>query len=199
MPPRKKKVAKKEEKKAKEEEDKEEFLSKYAEILEKRVNGNSPYRTNINHYSYVEIDGVSVDFWVEKETDNTYSFFITVVDDIIKKNDFNSIILLQIKDFKDIRSLLQQIEIVKRDYKLIEHNILSPEDIEYVRMQRTFFQIPTDKNCSVCFESTNEYTICRHPICFHCRYKCVSSNINACPICRENNLKRFPNELTNLD
>ena len=192
MPPRKKKLTE-------EEKEKEEFLSKYAEILEKRVNGNFPHHTNINHYSYVEIDGVSVDFWVEKETDNTYSFSITVVDNIIKKNNLDIIILLQLKDFKDIRTLLQQIEIVKRDYKLIEHNILSPEDIEYIRMQRTFFPIPTDKNCSVCYESTNEYTICRHPICFRCRYKCISSNMNACPICRENNLKRFPNELTNLD
>ena len=111
----------------------------------------------------------------------------------------NHIILLERKDFSTITDLLKTIKIVKRDYKLINHDFLSPESVEYVNLQRIFFPIPTDKNCSVCYEFTTEYTVCRHPICFRCRYKCIESNKQTCPICREGKLKRFPNELAYLD
>lgn len=35
------------------------------------------------------------------------------------------------------------------------------------------------EECSVCFEDTNFKTVCKHPICIHCKKKLI-----LCPICR---------------
>ena len=200
------KEEKEKEEKEKETEEEKALFSKYAKLTENLLNKDE-YRhgTYINYYSYTEIDELPVDILVKKIKDDytdkyTYGFLITIKNNIIFLDETtNHIILLELKDFSTITDLLNTIKFVKRDYKLIEHDFLSPESVEYVNMQRIFFPIPTDKNCSVCYEFTSEYTVCRHPICFRCRYKCIASNKKTCPICREGELERFPNELTYLD
>ena len=186
-----------------EEESEEEkaFLSKYAKRIKKLLNTQHQTGTHINAFTYTEIDGLPVDILVRKEKEKqTYMFIIRIKNNIIfLDKNATQINLLEWNEFRTITDLLKTIKIVKRDYKLIEHTILSPQEIEYMKMQRIFFPIPTDKNCSVCYEFTSEYTVCCHPICFRCRYKCIASNKKTCPICREGKLERFPSELTYLD
>jgi hypothetical protein len=182
-------------------EEEEAFAKRIEKLISKEHARNG---TNINYHSYIEIDGLPVDIFVKKEEKNkehTYKFSITIAGNIIclDKPTTKQLHLLVWDEFDTVQEVLKQIKIVKRDYKLIDHYLLSPSEIKYVNMQRTFFQIPTDNHCSVCNLPTKEYTICRHPICFRCRYKCIVSNNHTCPICRTGELKRFPNELIILD
>ena len=192
MPPKKNKLIKEKEKK--------ELLSTFVENIEELLNTQHRNGTYITCYTYVEIDGLPVDISIEKENEgkNVYTFKIKIVNNTIFLDDTTTkdeILLLSWTGFNTIESILEKIEIVKKDYKLVDHHILSPKDIEDLKIKRTLFPIPTDKNCSVCNETTIEYTVCKHPICFRCRYNCIATNIHTCPICNFGKLNRFPNEL----
>jgi len=169
---------------------------------------------NICNDSYVEIDGIPVDiFIIKKKISYNYKYNCKIIiknsliflnndadvddeDEEDKDEEIEGVILFERTAYTDIRTLLEDIEVFKT-YKFIDHKLLYPEDMEYIIMQRSFFPIPVDKNCSVCYEPTNEYTVCKHPICFRCRYSCIVSKNVTCPICRKGKLERFPDELMN--
>ena len=183
--------------------EKEELISIFAKNIEQLINNHHTDGTYINTYSYVEIDGLPVDILIQKDFDaNKYTFKIKITNNIIFLNNNNNnnneddeIILILWTGFNNIQNILEKIEIIKKNYKLVEHSLLSPEEIEKLNITRSFFPIPSDKKCSVCHKSTIEYTVCKHPICFRCRYNCIASNKDTCPICNLGKLNRFPNEL----
>ena len=82
---------------------------------------------------------------------------------------------------------------MKKSYKLIEHELMSPDKIQFVKTQRRIYPLSPDKICTI------EYTVCNHPICFRCRYTCIISDNIMCPICRDGELKVFPTELASED
>jgi len=102
-------------------------------------------------------------------------------------------------EFKTVLSILEHIDDVKNNYKLIDCELKSPNNTKFIKLQRKIYPIPTDKNCSVCYEPTTEYTVCKHPICFRCRHTCIMSNNLVCPICRDGELRVFPTELSYED
>jgi len=180
--------------------DETELFSTFAENIEKLLDTEHRSSTHITCHTYVEIDGLPVDILVEKENKgkNVYRFKIKIVNNTIFLDDDNTddkLYLFTSFEFNSIVTILERIEIVKRDYKFIDHNILSPKQIENINIKRIFFPIPSDKNCSVCNEPTIEYTVCKHPICFRCRYNSIATNKHTCPICNFWKLNRFPNEL----
>jgi len=212
------KLSKEEEEKKEEENEKEkkkeQLLTTFSENI-KNVIDDYNYETGINicSDSYVEIDGIPVDiFIIKKKISYPYKFNCKIIiknsliflnndadvddEEEDKEEETEGVILFERTGYTDIRTLLEDVEVFKT-YKFIDHKLLYPEDMEYIMMQRSFFPIPVDKNCSVCYEPTNEYTVCKHPICFRCRYACIVSKNDTCPICRKGKLKRFPDELMN--
>jgi hypothetical protein len=178
--------------------DKTKLISTFAENIEQLLDSQHRNGTYINCYSYVEIDGLPVDILISKENNGKYTFKIKIVNNTIFLDDDNKndeLFLFTSFEFNNIETILEQIEIVKKDHTFLDHDIISPKQIENIKIQRTFFPIPTDKNCSVCNEPTVEYTVCKHPICFRCRYNCIATNKHTCPICNFGKLNRFPNEL----
>jgi len=167
-------------------------ISNFAEFIEIKLaeKKNKSIFLNITHHTYVVIDEIQVKIYVKKEN-NVYeycisSFFI---------GDDDSIDLLEKDGFSTLLELLTDIEEVKKTYRLLEHKLLSPNDFEFAKLQRVIYPLNMDNLCSVCYEPTIEYTICKHPICFKCREKCIQSNNSKCPICRETELSKFPDAL----
>jgi hypothetical protein len=194
MPPKKKKII-----------DKEEVISTFAENIEQLLDTEHRDGTYITCYSYVEIDGLPVDILIEKKNKGRYKdvylLKMKIVNNAIfldnNDNKEEELLLLKSNEINTIEHVLEYIEEIKKDYKLVDHSIFSPTQIENLNIKRTFFPIPADKYCSVCNEPTIEYTVCKHPICFRCRYACIVSKNDTCPICRKGKLKRFPDELMN--
>ena len=58
--------------------------------------------------------------------------------------------------------------------------------------QNKLFNISFDK-CCICYNNTNENTLCNHTVCIHCREKMISNNKLECPICRKSNIIKFFN------
>ena len=177
-------------------------LQEYAKMIDKEINDLKPPYTyiNINYFSYIEIDGIPVRIYVGKEKyKKTYKFLIVVEQSVIESEDTRrknrDIVLYSDYNYKDVCAVLEHIEEVKKSYKLIEHYLKSPFGVQFVQTQREIYPIPPDKKCSVCYEPTIEYSVCKHPICFRCRYECIMSKNIMCPICRNGTLKLFPKEL----
>lgn len=208
-------LSKEEEEKKEKDKKKEELLLTFAENIKNVIDDyNSEEGVNICNDSYVEIDGIPVDiFIIKKKISYNYKYNCKIIiknsliflnndadvddeEEDIKDEEIEGILLFERTGYTDIRTLLEDVEVFKT-YKFIDHKLLYPEDMEYIIMQRSFFPIPADKNCSVCYEPTNEYTVCNHPICFRCRYACIKSKNVTCPICRKGKLERFPDELMN--
>lgn len=180
----------------------EDYISKFTKLIEWKLENleeNWNY-TNITEYTYMVIDGILVNIFIGKEKNkNTFRYHITfpsyyITSDDTKQED-RDIYCYRKDGCKDVRSIVEDIEEVKTYYKFMEHELLSPEQLKYAKMQRTYFPMPLDKKCSVCYESTCQYTVCNHLICFRCRYKCIDSGNFMCPICRDSELRFFPSEL----
>jgi hypothetical protein len=156
----------------------------------------------ITHHTILIIDDVPVEIFVAKEDGNKYSYYITnnkIMSSDESSSDEsqdNDIKFLEKEDISTLVELLTHLEEVKKTYRFLEHKLVSPTEYEFAKNQRLFFPIPSDKCCSVCYDPTIEYTMCNHPICFKCRIKCIFSDKDACPLCRETNLCIFPDVLT---
>jgi len=181
-------------------------LIQYAKAMEKKIQNLKPPYTStcLNDHTYIEIDGIPVTIYVGKEKGkNTYKFQIIADDSGIQSEDTDrydrDITLLSGYAYKNVLPILEHIEEVKKSYKLIEHEFICPNEIQFIKLQRKIYPLSSDKNCSVCYEPTIEYTICKHPMCFRCRYTCIISDNLMCPICRNGELKVFPTELAEED
>jgi hypothetical protein len=193
---------KKEERNVPELNNNEDSLSTFAKLIEQRIDNlpSCTTHTNITEYTYTLIDGILVKIYIGKEKNkNTYTYHITFPSYYITSDDEEQedrdIYSYWKDECKNVLSILKDIEEVKTYYKFMEHELLSPQQIEYAKMQRTYFPMPPDKKCSVCYESTCQYTICNHLICFRCRFTCIESGNFMCPICRAKELRFFPSEL----
>lgn len=180
----------------------EDSMTKFAKLIEVQLGNLEDDKDflNICNYTYIVIDGIYVYIFVRKEPRKlTYSYHITfshhyaISDD--EEIEDRYICGFQKKGCKTILSILEEIEEVKTYYKFMEHELLSPEDMKYAKMQRAYFPMHPDKKCSVCYEPTFQYTVCNHLICFRCRFTCIDSGNFMCPICRKEELKLFPSEL----
>ena len=186
---------KKEPTKEEEEEEEEDnnICLQFVDSIEKKLltRNNNNIFISITDYTSFIIDGINIDILIRKY-DNSYEYIMQT--NWIKCDKYDIHLTFLDKDnFKTLLDLLIDIKIVMSSYHFLDHRLLSPDELIFAKLQRSFFPLPA---CSICYESTNEYTICKHPICFQCRFKCVKLNNSCCPICRNNNLKKFPEELT---
>lgn len=186
MPPKKRKM--------KQEEKKEDLVfSQFLDCIEKECNVYIGEYITITQYTSIIIDGINLNIVIRKKNDD-YDY---VMDStcVYYEND-ERLIFLEKGKFKTLVDLLNDIKVVINTYHFVDHKLLSPDQFLFANMQRSFFPLPKDKDCSICYETTKEYTKCKHPVCYKCRENCLSNNNSRCPICRVDNLKEFPEELT---
>jgi hypothetical protein len=189
MPPKKRKT--------KQEEKKEDLLfSQFIDCIEKQCNVLNGEYGSISHYTSINIDGINLNIFIRKKNNNyNYMMESILVSYEDEFGDDEYIIFLKKEKFKTLADLLNDIKEVINTYHFVDHKLLSPEQFLFANMQRSFFPLSKDKECSICYESTKEYTKCKHPICYKCRESSISNNNSRCPICRNDNLKEFPEEL----
>jgi hypothetical protein len=174
-----------------EEEENENVYLQFIESIEKKLLTRDNKFISITDYSSFIIDGINIDILIRKY-DNSYEYVMRTNYITCDKYNMN-LIFLDKEEFKTLLDLLNDIKIVMSNYHFLDHRLLSPDELIFAKLQRFFFPLP---KCSICYESTNEFTICNHTICFQCRFKCIKLNNLCCPICRSNNLNKFPEELT---
>ena len=189
MPPKKRKM--------KQEEKKEDLLfSQFIDCIEKECNDLNGEYGSISQYTSIIIDGINVNIFIKKKNNN-YAYIMESIrvsyEDEYCDDDF--LIFLEKLNFKTLADLLNDIKVVINTYHFVDHKLLSPDQFLFANMQRSFFPLSKGKECSICYESTKEYTKCKHPICYKCRESCLSNNNSVCPICRADNLKEFPEDL----
>ena len=201
MPPKKKP---KEEPKEEPKEIEEDIYAIFAELIENRLINMNPKFDSvcITNHTEISIDGILVSIYIDKEN-GLYNYeicsrFIYLDDDDEDDEDDEPslVTLYEKKGFENLLDLQKDIHVVKKTHRLLEHTLLSPKEFEFAIIQRKCFPLSDDKLCCVCYETTMEYTICNHPICYRCREKCVFSKKIACPICREENLNILPEQLS---
>ena len=179
----------------------------FMESIENKFKSRDYKYIYISHYTSFKIDGIDIDICIEKNN-NIYkytmeSIYIETRDcgsdyesDDESDDESDNLIVLEREDFKTVLDLLIDIKVVINSYHFLDHRLLSPDEMMYAKLQRSFFPLSKDNECSVCYECTTEYSLCYHPICFQCRAKCIKKNNKLCPVCRKKNLKQFPRRLT---
>ena len=173
-------------------------------IIDRELKKNPNKMYNLTKRTLFEIDEIQADIYVSVEmNENVSSYFYKIIskniyyeediDDDIDSDDKNKdLVIYDNYGFSTIISLLEDIEYVKKNYKILDYYLLSPESMEEAIAQREFIPISQDKICTVCYEPTVEYTTCKHSICLKCRDKCIVQGKKMCPICRNSDLCIYP-------
>lgn len=94
--------------------------------------------------------------------------------------------------YQDIKDAVLQICNVYSNYKFFDGALMNKNDIDKRICENKLFNYPFD-SCCICYNNTNEITLCEHPICITCREKMIISNKNECPICRRANVIKYFN------
>jgi hypothetical protein len=181
------------------------MLSKLSKEIESYLQEYPDDTYDLTRYTLFEIDGIQSDIFIGKEGSDTYYYHFvaknieyeeTNEDD--EDTEDTDVILIEKNDFDTVLEVLRHIEKVKSTYTFLDFYLLSPKNKEIAKLHRSFLPLPPDKLCSVCYEPTIEYTMCRHPICLKCREKCITNKRKMCPVCRSTQLRLYPSELGKL-
>lgn len=175
-------------------------------IIEKSFQKNPNKMYNLTKYTLFEIDEIKADIYIaidEETKDNIIpSYYYKIISKNIYEIDDDAseeeedktkdLVIYDNYGFDTIISVLEDIDFVKKHYKILDYYLLSPENMEEAIAQREFNPISQDKICTVCYEPTIEYTTCKHSICLKCREKCIVQGNKLCPICRNSDLCIYP-------
>jgi len=184
------------------------MLSKLSKEIESYLQEYPDDTYDLTRYTLFEIDGIQSDIFIGKEgSDSYYYHFIAKNIEYEEMKEYNEddeenedtdFILIEKNDFDTVLEVLHHIEKVKSTYTFLDFYLLSPKNKEIAKLHRSFLPLPPDKLCSVCYEPTIEYTMCRHPICLKCREKCITNKRKMCPVCRSTQLQIYPSELRKI-
>jgi hypothetical protein len=165
---------------------------------------DSNYHYTLTQYGSIEIDKIPMEILIFRPThyNRLYMFNISPstllydAEDEVDNYDDNVTIYVS-KHFSNVKDLLNNMEEVIRTYTFIDCFLFSPNLKKKVFLQRSFlFSFSKQHDCCVCKNPTIEYTSnCKHSICLQCRFKCLSLGNNICPVCRDGDLTKYPNEI----
>ena len=186
------------------EEKEDNICLQFMESIEKKISEDEDGNfICISNYTFAIIDGINVKIYIRKPHNKSYEYIIESIwikrsknEEDEDEDEDDSLRFLEKNGFKTILDVLVDLKIVMSSYRFLDHTLLSPDDLIYAKLQRSFFPLSKENECSICYQHTNGYTMCAHPICFQCRNKCIKKRSLQCPICREDNLTRLPRELT---
>ena len=103
------------------------------------------------------------------------------------------------KKYHNLNDLLLQISTITSQYKLYNGVLLHKDIIHQKNIEMKILNYENNTQCSICFEYTNETTICNHYICLICRENMISTSQFNCPLCRnENIIQYFSNDTNNI-
>ena len=171
-------------------------------ILNEFMNKINIFQINVlNSFTPIFIGGIQVDIIIlsyDKKKYNLYIISTNVQYQKENKEPFTTDYIFFYKKedyFYNIFDLLDHVEYIKKNYVFYYNRLVSPTELNKLnRMKKSIVSFKIDE-CSICYRPTEEYTICKHSICFNCRDNCIIKKINTCPICRQTQLSMYPNEL----
>jgi hypothetical protein len=139
----------------------------------------------------IKIDGVTVYVCISKDNEGMYTYRLETVNALFKKNNDNRqriVVYVSKNYFENLIELFDELNMIKNTYVFFECNFMSPKKYEFC-IENPEICLKKTEMCSVCFENTYIYTVCKHPLCFKCRDKLIEQsslskeNVN-CPVCR---------------
>ena len=115
-----------------------------------------------------------------------------------KDNEYSGRYIVHHKFYDNFKELLFYISSIHCQFKIYNGLLLNPQQIKQTLVEKNFFQYNIDF-CSICFEQTNETTICNHYICLKCRENMIIRDQLSCPICRKNDvIQYFSNDIDDI-
>lgn len=173
-----------------------------AMIIDREFKQNPTKTYNLTKHTLLVIDEIEAEIYIsiEMNENGLSSYFYKIIsknvyyeledDDMMSISDEKNkdFVIYDNYGFDSIISLLDNVQYVRKHYKMLDYCLLSPESMEEAIAQREFIPISQDKICTVCYELTVEYTTCKHSLCFKCREKCIVQGKKTCPICRNSDL-----------
>ena len=86
--------------------------------------------------------------------------------------------------YEDINDAVRKISYIFNNYVIYNGLLICPIEMNKIKKESTIFKENLN-NCSICYEITNETTICNHHICIQCRENMINHRKYDCPICRK--------------
>ena len=116
-----------------------------------------------------------------------------------KDNEYYGRYILHHKKYDNLNDLLLHISTIPSQYKIYNGILLKQQDINHKKIEMKILNCENNTHCSICFECTDETTICNHYICLKCRETMISKSQFNCPLCRnENIIQYFSNDTNNI-
>ena len=162
-------------------EDRETYLDEFASAIENQL---KIYRSYI--FRTVSIDGVLCYPVIHK-----YRKIVNIecvnIECKIKKEDryIKEKYSVYHKSYKTIREAILIIEKVVATYKILDGDLVSPEDYSVSLLEKKFVPYEAEQICCICYENTMVNTECEHYLCLKCRDLCVRKDKLDCPMCRK--------------
>ena len=152
----------------------------------------------LNTYMNFEIEEIQMNVYIHKRNSNEKYYYNLTARNFWHNDEGeypdNDVVLFKSNYFDTVLELLENLKDVKMNYTFYDNQLCSPEQKEKLRkLKKTLSFFPKkEKECSICYEPTKQVTICNHPVCLHCREKCILSQKKECPICRSTKLDIYP-------
>lgn len=116
-------------------------------------------------------------------------------------NKYSGRYILHHKHYSNFNELLFYISSIHTHFKIFNGEFLNSDQLKQKVTEQYFFDHEISY-CSVCYEQTNETTLCDHHICLKCRETMILKQQFNCPICRKNDIIKFfsndKNDIYNL-
>lgn len=147
----------------------------------------------LNKHMNFEIEQIQMKVYIHK-WDNKYYYDLTAKNFWYSYGDDGEIDLFTSINFHSVLELFENLKDVKMNYTFYDNILCSPKKKEKLqKLKKSLSFLPKEDNeCSICYEATKQVTLCNHPICLHCREKCIRSKKINCPICRSTSLYMYP-------
>lgn len=164
-------------------EDRESDLNEFANAIE---NGLKIYRSYI--FRIVSIDGVLC-YPVIHKYRKIVNFECANIECKIKKEDryIKEKYSVYHKSYKTIREAILIIEKVVATYRILDGDLVSPEDYRVSMLEKKFVPYQENQICCICYENTTIITDCEHYLCLKCKDLCIRKDKLDCPMCRKKN------------
>lgn len=163
-------------------------------IENKQYNGDNVYK-----FQEIKLNGISFlyEIYLKEKIFVIKCKNIFVLFD--RDNEYHGRYIVYHKNYDNLNDLLLHISTIPNQYKIYNGILLKQDDIKHKNVEMRILNCENNTHCSICFEYTNETTICNHYICLKCRETMISKSQFNCPLCRnENIIQYFSNDTNNI-
>lgn len=151
------------------------FYLEFFEYLKNNINNDD----NMTSFPIGKIDNLPCIIFTKINKENNLVLFIRLPH---KCRILYSVVLfnvLSLKKFIDDLKNMKFNNIIGRFELDIKYPIKTSDIFKCDNIETTI------NECSVCYENTQNNTICNHPLCLRCETHLIKNNKHKCPICRK--------------